>query len=97
MSDNPLEIPDFLRRSKQKGTNMAKKEPDNVEQKEPVDVNEKEVRPTKAQFLEAANEIDEIDAEIEKVHQSVEAKIADLNNKRNSASEVVRKYLGRKR
>jgi predicted CopG family antitoxin len=42
-------------------------------------------------------EIDEIDAEIDKVHQSVEAKIADLNNKRNSASEVVRKYLGRKR
>lgn len=102
MSDDPLEIPKFLRRSNTKEIDMAKPkievvEPTNEERGEPAASSEKEVRPTKAQFLEAANEIDEIDAEIEKVHASVEAQIEGLNGKRNAASEVVRKYLGRKR
>lgn len=102
MSDDPLEIPDFLRRSKE-GKNMSKAskievvEPTEEERGEITTPNDKEVRPSKEQFLKAANEIDEIDVEIEKVHASVEAKIADLNTKRNAASEVVRKYLGRKR
>lgn len=72
-------------------------EPTDEERGEVTGSNDKEVRPTKVQFLEAANEIDEIDASIEKVHASVEAQIHDLNGKRNAASEVVRKYLGRKR
>lgn len=99
--NDALEIPEFLRRSKIKENTMAGKKPepqeDPVEAEKAEDSNEKEVRPTKAQFLEAANAIDEIDEEIGALEQSIAAKKADLNERRNSASEVVRKYLGRKR
>ena len=57
----------------------------------------KEARPTKEQFLKAVNEIDEIDAEIEEVKKTIADKIEALNLRRNSASEVARKYIGRKR
>lgn len=93
-----LEIPAFLRRAKQQENIPMAKEPKTQPDEEVNEVAaDKEARPTKAQFLEAANEIDEIDAEIEKVHASVAAQIEALNGKRNAASEVVRKYLGRKR
>lgn len=57
----------------------------------------KEARPSRDAFNTAANRIDEIDAEIDKVYATVEDKIKALNDERNAASEVVRKYLGRKR
>lgn len=71
--------------------------------KDPVDDAEidaedsKEARPTKEQFLKAVTEIDEIDEEIETVKKSIADKIEQLNLRRNSASEVARKYIGRKR
>lgn len=83
--DDALKIPDFLCRSVQKENTMSKKDQPQDEEQENVS-DKAEPRPTKAAFLEAANTIDEVDAQLD-----------DLNAKRNEASEIVRKYLGRKR
>ena len=95
MIDDVPPIPDFLRRSNTKeNTAMAKQQ--KIEE-EVTEAAANETRPTKAQFLEAATAIDEIDAKIEAIHAKVAAEIEGLNDDRNKASDVVRKYLGRKR
>lgn len=82
--DDRLEIPDFLRRQQQ-GVNAMSK--DQKEPKAAEDATDaKETRVTEAEFMQACSLIKEVDGQLD-----------DLNDKRNAASDVVRRYLGRKR